>query len=217
MIQNAKWLGYTKKPPQNLYRRWHFQPSRGYVFRRKTRAHGGAAAPWPSVEKRLSPPAPWHRYADPAPMEGKGEQKSGRHWYVMVIFKIIYKVWPNIKCISYSKCILLLDVLTSLLICTDLSKGLGIMKVESSNWFSKWRSLTEILMFPPLQLMHLERIGEAWQTQGCQRHNAKENQCPGAPEESAMALFWNGTFRHVSIDVFRLTLQVILAITMACG
>lgn len=88
-------------------------------------AHGVAAAPWPSVERRLSPPAPWHRYADPAPMEGKGEEKSARHWYVMAIFKIIYKVRPNIKCSSYATVnALLLDVLTSSLICTDLSKGL---------------------------------------------------------------------------------------------
>lgn len=53
--------------------------------------------------------------------------------------------------------------------------------------------------FPPLQLMHLERIGEAWQTQGCQRHNAKENQCPGAPQESAMALFETNTTRKWEI------------------
>lgn len=63
--------------------------------------------------------------------------------------------------------------------------------------------------------MHLERIGEAWQTQGRQRHNAKENQCSGAPQQSAMALF-ETAHRHISIDVFRLTLQVI-AIIMACG
>ena len=72
------------------------------------------------------------------------------------------------------------------------------------NWSSKWRSPSSLLLrhFPPLQLMHLERIGEAWQTQGCQRHNAKEKPCcPGA-----MALF-ETAHRHVSIDVFRLTLQ----------
>ena len=61
--------------------------------------------------------------------------------------------------------------------------------------------------------MHLERIGEAWQTQGRQRH-AKENQCLEHWKESAMVhgVFFYTAHRHVSIDVFRLILQIIIAI-----